>query len=121
MTALEVKIALYIINSDKDLLDAGCLWHVYDYLGGNEAGKEKLTLEHLLCINNADEYFYSIVTALNTLDAKSQTETLSIVKTLFVSAMRNAELPGFKPVIKNKFNAFIQQLSGEVGGNMYID
>jgi hypothetical protein len=55
------------------------------------------------------------------LDAKSQTDTLSIVKTLFVSAMRNAELPGFKPVIKNKFNAFIQQLSGEVGGNMYID
>jgi len=54
----------------------------------------------LLYINNADKYFYSIVTALNALDAKSQTETLSIVKTLFVSAMHNAELPGFKPVIK---------------------
>jgi hypothetical protein len=54
----------------------------------------------LLYINNADKYFYSIVTALNALDAKSQTETLSIVKTLFVSAMRNAELPGLKPVIK---------------------
>jgi|GEM_PF-6643551 len=48
MTALEVKIPFYIINSDKDLLDAGCLWQVYHYLGENEAAKENLHLEYLL-------------------------------------------------------------------------
>lgn len=89
MTALEVKIPFYIINSDKDLLDAGCLWQVHHYLGENEAAKEKLHLEYLLYNNNTDEYYNNMIIALNGLDEKTQIELLVNVKLLFVNAMQN--------------------------------
>lgn len=117
---LVIKISFLIISLNRVMLDAGCLWFLKDYLGGDFRANEMLQKEFKLYNKQPHDYFLFIKSEVQKLNEEQIYTTFFLVKTIFLNALHNCEHPGFKTLIKKEFNSCINQLCETNANKFYI-